>query len=85
MALFNPVPLRDDNNFATLGVTIESMWQGQTVYKSGTSYATAVAAGIAANVLEYARQRPELVRTAGQVSLCSSYGMRAMFRLMSVK
>jgi hypothetical protein len=46
-------------------------------------YATAVTAGIAANILEYARWKLELLSTSDQVWLCSSDGMRAMFRLMS--
>ncbi|KAF2963179.1 hypothetical protein GQX73_g10399 [Xylaria multiplex] len=50
----NPSPVKRDFNFSTLGVAIESRWKGQTVYKSGTSFATPVAAGIAANVLEFA-------------------------------
>ncbi|KAI1740736.1 hypothetical protein F4680DRAFT_465012 [Xylaria scruposa] len=50
----NPNPEKRALNFSTLGVAIESKWKGQTVFKSGTSFATPVAAGIAANVLEFA-------------------------------
>ncbi|KAI0198197.1 hypothetical protein F4808DRAFT_436847 [Astrocystis sublimbata] len=56
----NPSPLKKALNFSALGVAVESKWQGKTVYKSGTSFATPVAAGIAANVLEFAGSRGRL-------------------------
>ena len=36
----------------TLGITIESSWKGKPVWLKGTSYATPIAAAVAANVLE---------------------------------
>lgn len=56
----NPNPLKKALNFSALGVAVESKWKGQTVFKSGTSFATPVAAGIAANVLEFAGCRGHL-------------------------
>ncbi|KHN95673.1 Peptidase S8/S53, subtilisin/kexin/sedolisin [Metarhizium album ARSEF 1941] len=41
--------------FSTLGVGIKFLWDEQYVFKSGTSFATAVAAAIAANTLEFAK------------------------------
>jgi subtilisin family serine protease len=62
---FSPTASPDDMNLATVGESIKSAWPyylrveesnhlGVT-YKSGTSYATAVAAGIGAFLLHYAR------------------------------
>jgi len=82
-APFNPSPLNNRDNFATLGVDIESRWQGETVYKSGTSFAAALAAGIAASFLEYARWKVELRSASDRAWICSTDGMRSMFRLMS--
>jgi len=82
-APFNPSPLNNRDNFATLGVDIESRWQGETVYKSGTSFAAALAAGIAASFLEYARWKVELPSASDRAWICSTDGMRSMFRLMS--
>lgn len=49
----NPTYQGETENFSTLGVAIQSSWKGTDVFKSGTSFATAIAAGIAANVLAY--------------------------------
>jgi subtilisin family serine protease len=78
-ALFNPSKEKGDDNFATLGVAIESRWENKTVIKSGTSFATPVAAGIAANVLQFAKNH-ELVKYE---RLCCFRGMRRMFKYMS--
>ncbi|CAG2005085.1 unnamed protein product [Fusarium graminearum] len=48
----DPSPKIDRENFSTLGVAIESIWEDD-VYLSGTSYSTPVAADFAANVLRY--------------------------------
>ncbi|KAJ2981443.1 hypothetical protein NUW58_g6689 [Xylaria curta] len=57
----NPNPVKKDFNFSTLGVAVESRWENRTVYKSGTSFATPIAAGIAANILEFAGAHPSLI------------------------
>lgn len=50
----NPIAGPQDN-FATLGDKIHSQWAGEDVCISGTSFATPMAAAIAANVVEYVR------------------------------
>ncbi|KAJ6443903.1 peptidyl-prolyl cis-trans isomerase ppi1 [Purpureocillium lavendulum] len=61
----NPVATAGDN-FATIGEAVEGAWpprlcdmttnQGCVSYRSGTSYATPILAGIAAFLLQYARE-----------------------------
>lgn len=58
---FNPKPPRHDRNFCIIGEGIEAAWpvqlgDGHVKAASGTSVATPIAAGIAALVLQYARQ-----------------------------
>jgi hypothetical protein len=62
---FNPNPPDDDGSYlSTLGEAVESSWpkhlqqegqHGSTLRKSGTSFATPIAAAMAANVLDYAK------------------------------
>lgn len=60
---FSPTAVHDNVNFATVGEAIESAWPFQLCgpgekfvkYKSGTSFATPIAAGIAIFLLQYAR------------------------------
>lgn len=55
----------------------------EKVWISGTSYATPIAAGIAANVLEFARHHAEM--TPGEREwLYSWWGMSLIFQAMSV-
>ncbi|CZR58461.1 uncharacterized protein PAC_08353 [Phialocephala subalpina] len=83
-ASFNPSRERGNDNFATLGNGIESRWKRETVIKSGTSFATPIAAGIAANVLEFARHHlTEIYDRNKYERLCSYSGMRQMFICMS--
>jgi hypothetical protein len=72
-----------DNSFATLGVAINSFWK-QNLRLSGTSFATPIAAGIAANILEFARCKMNLGEHRWR-QLASYQGMRSVFRLMSTK
>lgn len=74
----NPTPKANVNNFMTLGIAIESSWKGQEVWKSGTSFATPVAAGIAANVMEFARYNCSLTEEEQQ-RLYSLEGLQAVF------
>jgi hypothetical protein len=62
---FSPTPVRSDG-YATIGVAVESRWppglrQGATQRKSGTSVATAIAAGLAAMTLTYMKQLINLI------------------------
>lgn len=50
----NPPAEEHPDYFSTLGVAIRCCWDEEFVYKSGTSFATPVAAAIAANFLDYA-------------------------------
>jgi subtilisin family serine protease len=62
---FSPTAITADSNFATIGESIESSWpeylsnpgtnKVSVAHKSGTSFATPIAAGIAAFLLQYAR------------------------------
>ncbi|KAH6632373.1 hypothetical protein F5144DRAFT_533854 [Chaetomium tenue] len=61
---FSPTPEPNAVNLATVGESVESAWpmhlcpsdnMGCTVYRSGTSYATPIMAGMAAFLLQYAR------------------------------
>ncbi|KAI8656521.1 hypothetical protein NCS56_01256400 [Fusarium sp. Ph1] len=58
----NPNTDNVDDNFATLGRDIETKFtlgkrDGKKIYVTGTSYATPIAAAIAANVLEFSRHK----------------------------
>jgi hypothetical protein len=85
-------PQGDDRYFMTLGEAVESSWPRSlkleddsgsitTAYRSGTSFATPIAAGLAANLLDVARYGiklgPELMSR-----LHSLQGMTAALRLM---
>ncbi|KLU85288.1 hypothetical protein MAPG_04316 [Magnaporthiopsis poae ATCC 64411] len=78
---FNPLPQDDDHNFSTLGASVPLIWNGFPVSKSGTSFATPVAAGFAVNALEVVTRQaiipPERI-------FCGE-GMRELFYLMSIK
>jgi subtilisin family serine protease len=62
---FSPTAISDAMNLATIGEAVESAWPQYLCdeaagppfvkYKSGTSYATPIAAGVAAFLLQYAR------------------------------
>lgn len=70
-----------DDNFMTLGMNI--VFGAPTNTRSGTSFATPIAAGIAANILQIANtmglspDHSSLLRTGG--------GMQTMFRCMSYR
>lgn len=71
------------DNFSTLGHAVESTWpeklgQGLTQRRSGTSFATPIAAGIAAFILQYSWQN-----LPGAVRLESGEGMGNVFKLLA--
>lgn len=73
----NPTARSGEDNFATLGDKIESYWDGKRRCISGTSFATPVAAAIAANVLDFARHH----LASEDADIFTRYGvMRALFR-----
>lgn len=73
----NPIPLGDEENIATMGDKIESYWAGKRCCISGTSFATPIAAAIAANVLDFTRRH--LARD--DADMFARYGiMRTLFR-----
>ena len=78
---FNPSEKEKGDNFATLGAGVKSSWKNETVYVSGTSYATPVAAGLATMILGYARCKVEMT-DAQEKWLHSCDGMRTIMRLM---
>ncbi|EQB49027.1 pfs domain-containing protein [Colletotrichum gloeosporioides Cg-14] len=47
----NPTQQPHGPNFSTLGTMIQSIWKSKKIYLSGTSFATPIAAGLAANLL----------------------------------
>lgn len=89
-ALFNPSP-ENEYNFATLGQDIKICHkpsargeEDRHIHVSGTSFATPVAAGIAANVLEFARHNLSLSPDQKK-RLYSVVCMAKIFSKMSVK
>ncbi|KAM0544220.1 hypothetical protein ACHAPJ_011909 [Fusarium lateritium] len=78
----NPSPLPNKDNFATLGVAVPLRWKGGQAWKSGTSFAVPIAAGIAAGVLELAVHKCKLTERKLR-ALCQKQGMEAMFREMA--
>ncbi|EHK42506.1 hypothetical protein TRIATDRAFT_33437 [Trichoderma atroviride IMI 206040] len=80
----SPDPLPDECNFSTLGISIASKWKGDDVLKSGTSFATPIAAALAADVLEFARHRCDLDESELK-SLREHDGIYKILKLMARK
>lgn len=89
---FSPTAISDNVNFATIGEAVESAWPVQLCdenldttyvkYKSGTSFATPIAAGIAAFLLQYAK----LHLTKDHVYMLKRHsGMKAVLRKITKK
>ena len=88
---FNPPP-QDGDNFATIGEAVESSWPVHLcdtaanplaiAFKSGTSFATPILAGVAATLLQYARAKlgSEEARQMKQHD-----AMKAVLRAVAVK
>ncbi|KAL7948569.1 hypothetical protein V8C42DRAFT_314863 [Trichoderma barbatum] len=78
----NPPPIVGIDNFSTLGNAIDSKWDGKDVYISGSSFAAPIAAGIAANALEFIRRN--LTDLTDHPDFFYRYqGMSALFRCLS--
>ncbi|KAK3361553.1 hypothetical protein B0T24DRAFT_684592 [Lasiosphaeria ovina] len=73
-------PPRDEarNNFATLGCRIPSRWKGKNVLITGTSFASPVAAAIAANTLDFVQRSPSHLQSNPRYF----FGYRGMNQLM---
>jgi len=77
----NPSVEHADDNFGTLGIAIRCSWKKKTVFKSGTSFATPIAAGIAANILgymDYSLERGELDQRRHK-NIRRGHGLRQLF------
>jgi len=86
---FSPTARTNADNFCTVGEGVESFWPDASgdwtkVIKSGTSYATPIAAGLAGSLLDYAKLKMELGEAEINL-LRRSKGMRAVFNLMKDK
>ncbi|KAF5705144.1 hypothetical protein FMUND_12223 [Fusarium mundagurra] len=80
----NPSPQKRSDNFATLGVNVSFHNDQGEMWKSGTSFATPIAVGFAAAVLEFARYREVTGRPISRSRLLGEKrGMEAVFRMMS--
>lgn len=87
----SPMPSDGDDNFAILGEGIEAAWPPSlnggrlTRYVSGTSFATPVAAGCAALVLEFSIQRDKYGENVkeNRGKLWTYAGIRKIFQFMS--
>jgi hypothetical protein len=80
----SPSPEKNKDNLTTVGVAVKSRWKKQTIYKSGTSFATPVAAAIAADVLEFANFKCKLSERDKGL-LYKRDGMLGVFRAMSTE
>lgn len=78
----SPSPVKKEDNFSTLGISIQSKWKEAPVTMSGTSFATPIAVALAANVLEFARYKC-LLDEYEQQCLYQFNGVRKILQLMS--
>ena len=82
----NPDPRARAYNFSTLGVGIHSRWQKggkrEDVWKSGTSFATPIAAGFAAGILEFINLHCDLSDHQRAI-IKKPRGMEVLFEEMS--
>lgn len=79
----NPPPVEGDLNFSTLGVSVNLIWDSEEIFKSGTSFATPIAAGFAADALEIIT-RQNILPDRFHRRLFSGDGVRHLFEKMSV-
>lgn len=77
-------PAADPNlgTFGTLGIGIPLVWEGRSVVKSGCSYASPIAAAIAANCLQWLDwvKGQEMLAQGDYLRLRTVEGMRYMFK-----
>jgi len=78
---FNPRPAHNRDNFSILGESVKGTWlHGEAKSLSGTSVATTMAAGVAALILQFARQN---IATDSFARIRRPAAMRAVLRFMS--
>ncbi|KAH0420861.1 hypothetical protein CcaCcLH18_13765 [Colletotrichum camelliae] len=70
-------------NFATFGYQVPSRWNGRDTYITGTSFATPIAAAIAANVLDFVQRAPLKIQFTNPRYFFSFGGMRSVFVRLS--
>jgi hypothetical protein len=78
----SPTPLAKEDNFSTLGISIQSKWKKNEVHISGTSFATPIAVALAADMLEFAKYKCKLSEYEQQC-LYKFNGVTKILRLMS--
>ncbi|WKT40441.1 hypothetical protein QSH57_005247 [Fusarium oxysporum f. sp. vasinfectum] len=80
---FNPEPRADTQNFAILGEGFQHPDQRRNERMSGTSMATAVAAGLAARIVDFSRQNDNKASIFRAQDVGKLPGMLAIFSAMS--
>ncbi|KAG4259760.1 hypothetical protein FPRO03_12410 [Fusarium proliferatum] len=80
---FNPEPRADTQNFAILGEGFQHPDQRRNERMSGTSMATAVAAGLAARIVDFSRQKDNKESIFRAQDVGKLPGMLAIFSAMS--
>ncbi|KAL5608704.1 hypothetical protein FOVSG1_003385 [Fusarium oxysporum f. sp. vasinfectum] len=80
---FNPEPRADTQNFAILGEGFQHPDQRRNERMSGTSMATAVAAGLAARIVDFSRQKDNKASIFRAQDVGKLPGMLAIFGAMS--
>jgi hypothetical protein len=83
---FNPNALPRSENFSILGEVVESLWpehlgQGSRQWRSGTSYATPIAAGTTSTMLLYTRMKLGRLNRVGELGTCT--GMKKLLLSMA--
>ncbi|VUC27265.1 unnamed protein product [Clonostachys rosea] len=81
----NPPKVASDNNFSTLGVGVDVLWKGEEMLKSGTSFATPIAAGFAACMLEFVDTNVTGLSSFALENWKTKRGMQAIFEMMSLE
>lgn len=85
---FSPHPPSRYNSFSFLGEDVESAWpidlgEGPTKHLSGSSVATAVAAGIASLILQFVKSESQSLSPALRRYVNIPEGMRKVFQFLS--
>jgi hypothetical protein len=81
----SPAPLARRLNIATLGIAVPACWRGRHLRKSGTSFATPVAAALVVDVLDLVRLRCASLTDDELRCLCTFDTIQEILREMSVE